>query len=86
MNTRLIPDETISALPGESGSIAEAIGPVEGLAQPSSGETVDRRNAIALTAAFNFTGTTPSANGATMQEYFVQVSISLAIFQSSFLV
>ncbi|CAH8647600.1 unnamed protein product [Schistosoma rodhaini] len=79
MNTRLIPDETISALPGESGSIAEAIGPVEGLAQPSSGEPVDRRNAIALTAAFNFTGTTPSANGATMQEYFVQTVVSSPI-------
>ncbi|CAH8561166.1 unnamed protein product [Schistosoma turkestanicum] len=79
MSARILPDETISALPGESGSIAEAVGLVEGLAQPSSGEPVDRRNAIALTAAFNFTGTTPSANGATMQEYFVQTVVSSPI-------
>ncbi|KAH8862731.1 Mediator of RNA polymerase II transcription subunit 18 [Schistosoma japonicum] len=79
MNTRILPDDTISVLPGESGSIAEVIGPVEGLAQPSSGEPIDRRNAIALTAAFNFTGTTPSANGATMQEYFLQTVVSSPI-------
>ncbi|CAH8617131.1 unnamed protein product [Heterobilharzia americana] len=76
MNVRFLSEQTLSALPGESGSIAEAIGPVEGLAQPSSGEPIDPSSASALTAAFNFTGTTASANGATMQEYFLQAVVS----------
>ncbi|CAH8870743.1 unnamed protein product [Trichobilharzia szidati] len=79
MNIRLLSDEALSALPGESGSIAEAVGPVEGLAQASSGEPIDPSNASALAAAFNFTGSSASAHGATMQEYFVQAVISSPI-------
>nr|CAH8871512.1 unnamed protein product [Trichobilharzia regenti] len=79
MSIRLLSDEALSALPGESGSIAEAVGPVEGLAQGSSGEPIDPSNTSALAAAYNFTGSSASAHGATMQEYFVQAVISSPI-------
>lgn len=64
-------DEAMSVLlPGESGSIAEVLGPTEGLGQAGASEITD---AVSATAAFHFTGTSASANGATMQEYFIQV-------------
>lgn len=59
-----------TVFPGESGSLAEALHPVEGLNQ-AAGELAD----VSSSAAFNFTGHTASANGATMQEYFVQVCL-----------
>ncbi|THD22342.1 Mediator of RNA polymerase II transcription subunit 18 [Fasciola hepatica] len=67
-------DETMSVLlPGESGSIAEVLGPTEGLGQAGASEITD---VVSSTAAFHFTGTSASANGATMQEYFIQSAIS----------
>ncbi|CAL8083945.1 unnamed protein product [Calicophoron daubneyi] len=71
-------DESMSVLPGESGSVAEVLAPAEGLGQSGSGESTTTANAEALTAAFHFTGTSASANGATMQEYFIQTVISSA--------
>ncbi|KAA3678279.1 mediator of RNA polymerase II transcription subunit 18 [Paragonimus westermani] len=71
-------DESMSVLPGESGSVAELLGSSESLGQSGSGAPADAATASALTAAFNFTGTSASANGATMQEYFVQSVLSSA--------
>ncbi|KER24298.1 hypothetical protein T265_14450, partial [Opisthorchis viverrini] len=61
-------------LPGESGSVAEVLGSSGGIGHSSSTEPTDAATATALTAAFHFTGTSASANGATMQEYFIQNS------------
>ncbi|KAF6775394.1 hypothetical protein AHF37_05426 [Paragonimus kellicotti] len=71
-------DESMSVLPGESGSVAELLGSSESLGQSGSGAPADAATATALTAAFNFTGTSASANGATMQEYFIQSVVSSA--------
>ncbi|KAF5402409.1 Mediator of RNA polymerase II transcription subunit [Paragonimus heterotremus] len=71
-------DESMSVLPGESGSVAELLGSSESLGQSGSGAPADAATATALTAAFNFTGTSASANGATMQEYFIESVVSSA--------
>ncbi|TGZ61819.1 hypothetical protein CRM22_007782 [Opisthorchis felineus] len=63
-------------LPGESGSVAEVLGSSGGIGHSSSTEPTDAATATALTAAFHFTGTSASANGATMQEYFIQSVVS----------
>ncbi|CAI2738756.1 unnamed protein product, partial [Dicrocoelium dendriticum] len=72
-------DDSMSVLPGESGSVAEILGSSESLTSHSgSTEPADSASAIALTAAFHFTGTSASANGATMQECFLQSVVSSA--------